>query len=599
MLRRLHPRPTRQSILAAFTLGAAGAVAGCGADPTSAPASRALEVHGSSAAIESLTDAPILYDQRATHNELFSRVGSLVYAADDFTVPTMWKITHIVVSGHLRYSTLPFFIAKDSPPGFPDATVASYDLAPTDVDETQPASDQTLSINDYLFTLTPPLIIPAGKYWLALKHSEIPITRVPQVVFAWQLHSPASGARGLVSSGFLTGTGWVDAYAEATDFAFVLFGSPLSEQTITFPDILPNPASAGGVATLGATSSSGLTVAYTSLSTGVCTVSGNAVSYIAGGLCEIAADQAGNADYSAATRVTKTVNVDKLAQSITFTSSPPSPASVGGTYTVSATGGGSGNSVTFSSGRPLICTVSGNTVTFIASGGCSIVANQAGNSAYEPAPEASQLIGIFKLGQSIQFTTTPPAPGYVNTTYIVGVTGGASGNPVVITAKPAEVCTASALSVTFVGLGTCTIVGTQEGNSTYNAAEPVTQSLSVEPSYRFEGFGSPLKNDGVLNVAKAGQAIPLKWRVLDLGGLPVTNLTTATITAKDLSCAADSTPDQVEEYASGGSGLQNLGDGYYQMNWKTLVSYKGSCKALTLTLGVEGGSYTVLFQFTK
>ena len=37
-----------------------------------------------------------------------------------------------------------------------------------------------------------------------------------------------------------------------------------------------------------------------------------------------------------------------LAQAISFTSTPPSPAVVGGTYTPAATGGGSGNPVTFS-----------------------------------------------------------------------------------------------------------------------------------------------------------------------------------------------------------------------------------------------------------
>jgi hypothetical protein len=47
----------------------------------------------------------------------------------------------------------------------------------------------------------------------------------------------------------------------------------------------------------------------------------------------------------------------------------------------------------------------------------------------------------------------------------------------------------------------------------------------------------------------------------------------------------------------GRSGLQYLGDGYYQFNWKTLKSYKGHCRTMTLSLG-DGNEYTAEFQFT-
>jgi hypothetical protein len=47
----------------------------------------------------------------------------------------------------------------------------------------------------------------------------------------------------------------------------------------------------------------------------------------------------------------------------------------------------------------------------------------------------------------------------------------------------------------------------------------------------------------------------------------------------------------VEEYAAGSSGLQNLGDGYYQFNWKTPTSYAGSCKSIKLVFGTAPDSY--------
>ena len=78
------------------------------------------------------------------------------------------------------------------------------------------------------------------------------------------------------------------------------------------------------------------------------------------------------------------------AQTINFTSSAPSPAIVGGTYSPSAAGGASGNPVVFSSLTPGVCTVSSNIVSFVAPGQCTIVANQSGGNGYVRAPEVTQ-----------------------------------------------------------------------------------------------------------------------------------------------------------------------------------------------------------------
>jgi hypothetical protein len=122
--------------------------------------------------------------------------------------------------------------------------------------------------------------------------------------------------------------------------------------------------------------------------------------------------------------------------------------------------------------------------------------------------------------------------------------------------------------------------------------------LEPELVYGFTGFFAPVDNPPTLNVAKAGQTIPLKWHVTDANGIPVTDLTGITVKAVSFTCDLGTTPDQVEEYASGASGLQNLGDGYYQFNWKTPKSYANSCKMLTLDLGDEV-LHEALFRFTK
>jgi hypothetical protein len=123
------------------------------------------------------------------------------------------------------------------------------------------------------------------------------------------------------------------------------------------------------------------------------------------------------------------------------------------------------------------------------------------------------------------------------------------------------------------------------------------QSLTLQ-AWDFIGFESPVDNGGVLNVVKAGSAVPLKWRILDAAGAPVTGLDDARVTVASLACSAGSSADQLEELAAGGSALQNLGDGYYQLNWKTPKSYANSCKTLRLEIG-DGVLHTALFSFTK
>jgi hypothetical protein len=84
-------------------------------------------------------------------------------------------------------------------------------------------------------------------------------------------------------------------------------------------------------------------------------------------------------------------------QTINFTSSPPSSPALKGQYNVTATGGGSGNTVQFtidpSSGSA--CMISNNSlVTFTGYGTCTIDANQAGNQQFQTAPQVQQSIII-------------------------------------------------------------------------------------------------------------------------------------------------------------------------------------------------------------
>ena len=140
-------------------------------------------------------------------------------------------------------------------------------------------------------------------------------------------------------------------------------------------------------------------------------------------------------------------------------------------------------------------------------------------------------------------------------------------------------------------VGTKTATAPTASDNVGHTSVPVSCEYRVV--YGFAGLFAPIDRPNTMNASKAGQSIPLKWRLTDANGDPVLDLHTATVTVTGLSCALGSSIDLVEEVAPGGSGLTNLGDGYYQINWKTPSSYAGSCKRLSLNLG-EGEARTGL-----
>jgi hypothetical protein len=131
-----------------------------------------------------------------------------------------------------------------------------------------------------------------------------------------------------------------------------------------------------------------------------------------------------------------------------------------------------------------------------------------------------------------------------------------------------------------------------------NAGNETTSACGYRVGYAFDGFFQPVDNDA-LNKANAGRAIPLKWRLTDASGNPVADLASASITTVSLNCGSlTEGVDVIEEYAAGASGLQNHGDGSYQINWKSPTTYAGTCKRLRLDLG-EGVYRTADFRFVK
>ena len=165
-------------------------------------------------------------------------------------------------------------------------------------------------------------------------------------------------------------------------------------QTISFAP-LADASLAASPLTLSATSSSGLTVSFTSVTTGVCTVSGTAVTLLTTGTCTINANQAGDSNFNPASQVARSFTVTALtSQSLSFTSNLGTVV-VGATYTPTVTST-SGRPVTLSiaAGSSGVCTITGGVVTFIGVGSCVILADSAAGGGYGAAPQVTQTLTV-------------------------------------------------------------------------------------------------------------------------------------------------------------------------------------------------------------
>ena len=259
-----------------------------------------------------------------------------------------------------------------------------------------------------------------------------------------------------------------------------------ANQSITWTSTAPASLTVGGatytpMATGGA---SGLPVVISldASSTG-CSLTGGVVTATAAGTCVIDANQAGNNSYNAAAQVQQSFPINKANQSITWTSTAPASLTVGGaTYTPMATGEASGLPVMITlDGSSSGCSLSGGVVTATAFGTCVVDANQAGNNSYNAAPQVQQSFPINKANQTVKFTSTAPASLAVGATYTPMATGGASGQPVVISLDASSTgCSLSGGVVTGATAGgTCIIDANQAGNNSYNAAPQVQQSFPI------------------------------------------------------------------------------------------------------------------------
>ncbi|NDC00704.1 MAG: hypothetical protein EBZ83_04720, partial [Verrucomicrobia bacterium] len=105
--------------------------------------------------------------------------------------------------------------------------------------------------------------------------------------------------------------------------------------------------------------------------------------------------------------MSRTLTVSQASQTITFNTL--SAKTFGdAAFSLTATGGASGNAVTYSSSNTNVATVSGSTVTVVGVGTTTITANQAGNSNYSAATTVSRTLTVVQASQTITFGALSP-----------------------------------------------------------------------------------------------------------------------------------------------------------------------------------------------
>ena len=142
------------------------------------------------------------------------------------------------------------------------------------------------------------------------------------------------------------------------------------------------------------------------------------------------------------------------------------------------------------------CTLTGLVLTASSTGTCLLTANRAGDDDYNAAVQVSQTVTVIKADQVVSFTSSPPMVPRPLGTYAVAASS-TSGLSVVLsitTGSPA-VCQLSAGTVTFNASGTCVVTAAQAGNSNFNAAVSVTQTIVVGKLNQSITFTSPGNQD--------------------------------------------------------------------------------------------------------
>lgn len=441
-----------------------------------------LNLYGNNANVRALTGLSLSALPAAQQGQAYNQVLSV----SDGTGPYTYVVTRGALPAGLTLASDGTLSGTPSGSGTASFTISATDSTPANLGGpftggrkyslsiTPSPATQAQSIN---FDPAPALNVGATATIAATATSGLPVSFIAAPASVCSLSGTALTGVG-VGSCTVTASQTGDAVYLAAPQATLTV--PVGPSTGTTPQSIALSAApsllVGATTPLTATATSGLSVRLTNQTPTICALTGTTLSGLAEGACTVNADQGGDPVYSAAPTATLTLPVQKIAQSVAFTSVPASML-VGATATLAATAT-SGQAVIYGSSTPAVCTVTTNQVKAVAAGTCTVTADQPGNATTQPASQVSASFGVTapKTNQTITFGTLPALT--ANTSGTLAATA-SSGLPVSFSSLTPATCTVTGSTVAGVAAGTCTVAANQAGDTAWNAAPQVTKAITV------------------------------------------------------------------------------------------------------------------------
>ncbi|MDB5050113.1 MAG: hypothetical protein JWO30_3184 [Fibrobacteres bacterium] len=282
-------------------------------------------------------------------------------------------------------------------------------------------------------------------------------------------------------------------YDAASDTAQILTIG-IHGQTITFA-ALPSKTYGDADFTPGATAESGLPVSYASSDTAVASIVSGQIHIKGAGTVTITAGQAGNSFYGAAPDLGRALTVAKAAQTIAFAALPAKTFG-DADFVLSATAG-SGLPVSYVSADTSVAVIAGGQIHIVGAGSTQITASQAGNTAFNPAPDVAQTLTVARAGQTLTLSALTPKT-FGDSDFILGATASSGLIPVFAIADT-QVAQIVSGKVHLLGEGSTAITWAQTGNANFEAAPVAVETLTVgraSQSLVFELGADSLKTPG-------------------------------------------------------------------------------------------------------
>jgi hypothetical protein len=122
--------------------------------------------------------------------------------------------------------------------------------------------------------------------------------------------------------------------------------------------------------------------------------------------------------------------------------------------------------------------------------------------------------------------------------------------------------------------------------------------VKAEGFYAFQGFFSPVNNPPIVNVAKAGSAVPVKFSLTGYQGMDI--MAPGSPSSGKVACGTSAPTDALEETVTAGNSSLSYDatSDRYSYVWKTDKAWSGTCRQLNVALD-DGSVHTALFNFTR